>query len=101
MAKRRGKNEGSITKRADGRWMVRVDLGRDAGGRRRRKAAYASTQGEAIKLLKRLSGRAVEGQLLTTSTPTVARYLEDWFNTNSDSWRPSTRRGYRSAIDLY
>ena len=28
MAKRRGKGEGSITQRADGRWMGRVDLGR-------------------------------------------------------------------------
>jgi hypothetical protein len=30
-----------------------------------------------------------------------SRHEEDWFATNSDSWRPSTRRGYRGAIDLY
>jgi integrase len=50
-------------------------------------------------LLKRLAGRQVDGQLLTTSTPTVSSYLEDWFATNTDTWRPSTRRGYRRAID--
>jgi integrase len=101
MAKRRGKGEGSITQRSDGRWMVRVNLGRRADGRRQRKAAYAPTQAAAIKLLKKLAGREVEGHLLTTSTPTVARYLEDWFATNTDAWRPSTRRGYRGALDLY
>src|SRR4051812_37570290 len=100
MAKRRrGRGEGSIRERSDGRWEVRVDLGRGADGRRRRKSAFAATQADAVKALKRLAGRAVDGQLLTTSTPTVARYLEDWYATNSDSWRPSTRRGYRRAID--
>jgi integrase len=101
MAKRRGRGEGSITQRADGRWQVRLDLGRGPDGKRRRKYAYAATQGEAVKLMKRLGGRAVDGQLLTTSTPTVARYLDDWFTTNADTWRASTKRGYRSAIDLY
>jgi integrase len=99
MARRRGRGEGSIRERSDGRWEVRVDLGRGSNGKRRRKSAFAATQADAVKLLKRLAGRAVDGQLLTTSTPTVARYLEDWYATNSDSWRPSTRRGYRRAID--
>lgn len=101
MTKRRGHGEGTVTRRSDGRWQVCIDLGRGIDGKRRRKFAYAATQGEAIKQLKRLAGRAVDGQLLATSTPTVARYLEDWFTTNADSWRASTKRGYRSAIDLY
>jgi integrase len=101
MASRRGKGEGSITERPDGRWQVQVDLGRGIDGRRRRKFAYASTQGEAVDLLRKFGGRAVEGQLLTTSTPTVKAFLGDWFATNSDSWRPSTRRSYRGSIDLH
>jgi integrase len=48
-----------------------------------------------------LAGRASEGQLLATSTPSVARYLDEWYATNSDNWRPSTRRGYRGAIDRF
>lgn len=85
--------------RSDGRWMVRVDLGRGDDGKRRRKYAYAATQAEAVAKLKRLSCRAAEGRLVTTSTPTVGRYLEDWFATGADTWRPSTKRGYRGAID--
>lgn len=101
MAKRRGRGEGNIRERADGRWEARIDLGRGPDGKRRRKSAFAPTQGAAVKLLKKLAGRAVDGHLLTTSTPTVAQFLEDWFTTNKDTWRASTRRGYRGAIDLY
>ena len=54
-----------------------------------------------MQALRKLGGRAIDGQLQTTSTPTVARYLEDWFALHVDEWRPSTRRGYRAAIDLY
>lgn len=99
MRNRRGRGEGSIRQRTDGRWEVRVDLGRGPNGKRRRKSAFAGTEGGAVKILKRLGGRQVDGQLLTTSTPTVATFLEDWFATNTDTWRPSTRRGYRRAID--
>ena len=99
MAKRREHGEGSITERRDGRWQVSIDLGRGFDGRRRRKVAYAPTQADAVALLRRLGGRAVDGQLLTTTTPTVARYLEDWFTTNRDTWRPTTRRLYRGSID--
>ncbi len=101
MTKRRGHGEGSIVERSDGRWMVRVDLGRGPDGKRRRKAAYAATQAEAVKKLKQLAGREVDGQLLTTSTPTVGKFLEEWFATNTDGWRPGTRRSYRGAIDNY
>jgi len=58
MAKRRGHGEGTIIQRADdGRWMVQLDLGRGLNGKRRRKTAYAPTQAEAVKTLKRLGGR--------------------------------------------
>ena len=97
--RRRGRGEGSIRERSDGRWEVRVDLGRGADGKRRRKSAFAPTQAAAVASLKRLAGRQIDGHLLSTSTPTVASYLEDWVATNADSWRPSTRRGYRRAID--
>src|SRR5688572_28811752 len=99
--KRRGHGEGSIYERKDGRWEVLVDLGRRLDGKRQRKRAYAPTEREAVQLLRTLGGHAASGLLTTTSTPTVASFLEDWYRTNEDSWRPSTRRGYRAAIDTY
>jgi integrase len=101
MERRRGKGEGSISQRSDGRWMGRVNLGRGADGRRKRKYVYGDTEGDVIRQMKKQNGRAVDGLLLSTSTPTVAVHLEDWFSTYSDEWKPSTRRSYRGAIDLY
>jgi len=79
--------------------MVRVDLGRGIDGRRRRKTIYTDTQAGAVQQLKKLNGRTADGHVLATSTPTVATFLEEWFRDNRDDWRPSTRRGYRRAID--
>lgn len=101
MATRRGHGEGSIVQRADGRWMGAIDIGRGSDGRRRRKVVYGRTERDVIRKMKTLHGRSVTGQLVTTSTPTVAAYLEDWFTTNADTWKPSTRRSYRGAIDGY
>ena len=101
MPNRRGRGEGSIRQRADGRWEVRIDLGRGVDGKRRQKSVFAPTEADAVAELKKLHGRTAAGHVLNSTTPTVASYLEDWFVLNRDSWRPSTRRGYRSAIDLY
>jgi integrase len=101
MQKRRGRGEGSIRQRTDRRWEVRIDLGRGSDGQRRRKSAFATTQADAVRLLRKLGGRVADGQVLTTSTPTLATFIEEWFETNRDSWRPSTLRGYRGAIDGY
>jgi integrase len=99
---RRGRNEGTISLRADGRWQVRIPLGRDEqNGKRKRKTAYAATQAEAVEKLKRLSGKAVDGELSVTSTPMIGRFLDDWHARNLDGWKPSTAHSYRDAIDLH
>jgi integrase len=98
--KRRGKGEGSVRQRADGRWEVRIDLGRGPDGRRRQKSVFAVSEGEAIGRLKKLHARTLGGHVLATGTPTVGAYLQEWYSLNSDSWRPSTRRSYKGAIDL-
>jgi integrase len=99
--RRRGRGEGSIRQRTDGRWEVRVDLGRGLHGQRKRKSVFADTEAAAIAELKKLHGRTVSGHMLTSSTPTVGTFLEEWLTTNRDEWRPSTRRSYRGAVDGY
>src|SRR5690349_9318851 len=97
-SRRRGRGEGSISLRPDGRWQARVDLGRGEDGRRRRKTVYAATREGVAKKLNVLLGRASNGELLTTTTPTIKVWLGEWYDTHKDDWRPSTRRIYRVAI---
>jgi len=81
--------------------MGRINLGRGPDGRRQRKYVYGDTEADVVAGMKKLNGRAVHGLLRSTSTPTVASFLDLWFDTNTDDWRPSTRRSYRRAIDRF
>ena len=102
MAKRRGRGEGSISQRPDGRWQARVDLGRGPDGNRHRKAVYGPTRQAVASELNTLLGRAESGELLNTEyRPTVASWLNTWHRTHADEWRASTRRVYRIAIDQW
>jgi integrase len=101
MAKR-GRGEGSIGLRSDGRWHVRVPLPRDEqSGKRRYKHKYADTQAAAVELLKRASGQALAGELRTTSTPRVGAFLDKWHEQYSPDWKPATCSSYRLAIDTH
>ena len=61
MSTRRGRGEGSITRRADGRWMARVDLGWQDGKRRRKTPSSLHTTSPpgcgAIRRMGRVLGR--------------------------------------------
>jgi len=63
---RRGKGEGSIYQRKDGRWVGSVNLGYDAG-KRRRKTVYGATRGEVQEKLKTLLRDQQQGLPLQTS----------------------------------
>ncbi len=79
--------------------MGRLDLGRGIDGRRRRKTVYGATERDVVQAMKALHGRDAQGLVVSTSTPTVAAFLAQWFATNCDTWKPSTRRSYQGAID--
>ena len=83
------------------RWVVRLDLGRGAHGQRRRITRYAKTEAAAVKILKALQTQTGAGQVVATTSPTVAAFLETWYETNADEWAASTRRAYRHAIDYW
>src|SRR5689334_21141510 len=73
MVRKRGNNEGSITKRRDGRWMARVTL---PDGRR--KTYYAATRQEAARLLAAALRDQDKGLPVVGEKQTVAQYLQDW-----------------------
>ena len=60
MPTRRGRGDGGITKRSDGRWMAQADLGwRD--GKRRRKTIYGRTKREVQDKLRETLQRFEHG----------------------------------------
>jgi len=100
---RRGRGEGTITQRRDGRWMGRVDLGErdEITGKRRRKTVYGATRAACGQAMNVLLGKKENNELLTTTTPTLAQWAEEWYQTQIDAaeWTPGTQQLYRGLID--
>ncbi len=87
--KRRGHGEGSIYKRADGRWEGRLSL---PGGRR--KAYYGKTRGEVARKLTAALKTTQDGLPLIGERQTTRQYLERWLESVKPSLRPSTHKSY-------
>ena len=99
MGKRRGKGEGSIYQRDDGRWAGSVDLG-FIDGKRVRKTFYGATRKAVSSKLKGALGREQAGGLVRTNDViTVGAHLDRWLA--SVSVRPKTKRQYEQVVRLY
>ncbi len=76
MAKRRGKNEGSIRQRPDGLWEGALTVGVTEKGNPKRRSVYAKTRAECAKKLNELLLKHQQGSLPAIDRVTVAHYLE-------------------------
>ena len=79
---RRGHNEGSIFRRNDGRWASTIDLGWQAG-KRRRKTYYGRTRVEVqAKLIDALRSLRDNVPILD-DRQTTSNYLAIWLETSA------------------
>jgi hypothetical protein len=98
---RRGRGEGSIVQRADGRWMARVDLGWQ-DGKRRSKAIYGRTRRAVADALQNALRAAQDGTLVADERQTVPAFLARWLQDVARTRvRPRTFVGYEAAIERH
>lgn len=96
---RRGRQEGTIYQRQDGRWTGMLDLGWEQG-RRRRKSYYGSTRAEVREKMTRALGEVQRGGSVDLDERvTVGQYLDHWLDTLSV--RRKTARSYRQFVALH
>lgn len=100
MKKRRGRGEGTIVQRADGRWMASVDLGWQ-DGRRKRKAVYGATRREAADRLTGVLRAVQQGAALPDERVTVEQFLGRWLTQKRTTMRPRAWATYEQAVRLY
>ncbi len=86
---RRGRGEGTISLRSDGRWQGRIDLGW-VQGKRRRKVVYGSTRVEVAKKLTQLLRERDQGLVSSSPSQTLSTYLESWLASIEHTVRPKT-----------
>lgn len=88
---RRGNGEGSIYKRADGRWEAAISV----NGKRRR--YYGKTREDVRQILVQALHARETGSLTTGKSETVAAFLTRWLE--DLQVRPSTAVGYRRTVE--
>ena len=99
--RRRGRGEGTISKRRDGRWMGRVDLGWQAG-KRVRKTVYGKTRLEVANKLHTVHASVLKGLPLVGEKQTVGQFLTDWLaHSVRPSVRPRTFSDYEQKVRLH
>lgn len=99
---RRGKGEGSISKRPDGLWVARIESGTDANGKRKRKSVYGKTKKEVADQLTTLQHQRKTGLLVEESKLSVAAFLDRWLlDSVKGSTRPTTYESYSSHVENY
>ena len=100
MAARRGRGEGSITKRSDGRWMARVDLGWQ-DGKRGRKAVYGRTRREVQEKLNETLHRTTHGLPPVPDQETVGSFLRRWLDVRQGKVRARTHERYTQVVHAH
>lgn len=94
---RRGRGEGGIWKRADGRWQGRLELGY-SDGKRKHKDIYGRTRAEVVVKLRKIHQTVDRGQPLVDERRRLGDYLEVWLEEVVRAKAPATYRGYSDNV---
>lgn len=98
-SRKRGRNEGSIYKRKDGRWAGTIDLG-FKNGKRHRKTFYGKTRKSVSDKLVTALNAHRQSLPVAPERMTVKQFLESWLeDAAKPALRPRTYEGYRDHIN--
>jgi integrase len=98
--RRRGRGEGSIYRRPDGRWVAVLDLGwRD--GKRTRKYFYGRTRDQVARKLARGLARHQQGYEFANEQLTVEQFLARWLEAKQGTVTFGTWRRYEELVRLH
>ena len=99
MAKRRPQGDGTIRKRADGRWEARIIIGHKNDGSPMYKSAFAKTQKSALKQLHQLIDLYRDVDLTEECRMTLGEWLDKWLDEYMIfTIRESTLDSYRAMV---
>jgi integrase len=93
---RRGKHEGSISQRKDGRWEARITL---SDGKR--KSFYGQNRKDVAARLRDALADQAKHLPIVPEKITLAQHLERWLKTSSGRTDPPTQERYASQVRLY
>jgi len=99
---RRGKGEGTISKRPDGRWVARIDLGYVGASRKRKRLClYGRTRAEAAERLTASLRKKQVGVQIRFEKQSVGEFLQRWLDDVRSTIRPRTHEHYEGLIRIH
>ena len=86
----------SIYRRADGRWVGSLDLGRNVNGKRQRHVVYGQLRREVVAKLDEARSRLAADEPVRDARVTVAGFVNDWLEKAlpASPRRPTTQATY-------
>ena len=97
MARRRANGEGTLRKRADGRWESTLMVGWKEDGRPLRKSFYGKTQDEVKQKVQRWKATCPP-QRIKQKEYRFVEWADMWFDVHKESISPTTAEGYRYIL---
>ncbi len=99
--KRRGPGDGGITRRKDGRWEAKIELGY-RNGKRDRKSIYGKTRREVADRLSDAQNAKKQGLPVVVERQTLGHFLAAWLEDSvRPTVRPKTYDSYAQVVRLY
>lgn len=96
MSGKRANGEGSVKKRADGRWEGTIVVGHKSDGKPITKSVFAKTQKELLPKMHRIIETFRGAELTDESSMTVEQWFDKWFSEYAEpKLRRSTVEGYQ------
>jgi integrase len=96
MAKRRGKNEGTIYQRKDGLWTAQITTGTNpATGKPQRKTFYGKTRADVAQKMNEGLNKVQKGILETANKETLNEWFEEWIEGRKHAIEESTYDNYK------
>lgn len=97
--RRRGNGEGSIFKRADGRWVASITVGYTARGVQDRKSYYGRTRAAVVAKLDDAKKMLADGRSLSPEKQTLEQFLTRWLqDVVHPNVSPKTHRTYSDLV---
>ena len=100
-ARKRGAGEGSIYRRADGRWCGAATVGRTPTGQQRRRVVYGATRAEAAEKLRGIANAVVEGSLAEPGRLRVEDLVKRYVEHKRGTVRPRVLEGYDQRLRVH
>lgn len=94
---KRGKGEGLIRERSDGRWEARATIGVTEKGRSKSVSVYGKTRDEVAKKLTTILSKFNVGKYVDPTKNLTSEYLKEWLE-HHHSLEQNTRNTYENYI---